>query len=486
MTVLRQAAYLALLMCLAAYLALLMCLAAPAQLRAAEMIYQGKTTTQWIELLKSNDPGMRLSAAWALGEIGPHAVAAVPALIAVFTDQNTNARWNALEAVGKIGPGAAQAVPDLIEVLKHQEATTRWKAAWSLGAIGPGASAAVPSLTNALQDGDPDVRAHAAQALGKIGAQAASAAPALAALLQDQDWQVRMYAAGALGTVGPSAATAIPALQQALNDANEAVRLRAQEALKAIEQQPAQSQQQPAPTQPEPTQPAQEATAALVTASPGLRRETMVILAPSATADGKMKLESQTIHRYVTPLTFELYDEQNQLLQQGIVPLTGERELSLPAGAEGYQMLRLDSGLNRYVLTTETPHCFLASEAYRLRVNQFAGNLYFFVPEGCKRFEVRVLCESPNEGALCQVIDPEGNVAAQVAGEIAQWEALTVEPAAAMCGKPWRLTIAKDETTVLDDVDLYLTGDVTPLMSMNPQWAAAIAPAMATMQEEGE
>lgn len=455
----------------------MLCIAAGSQAQAWEWTYQGKTTSQWIEALKSNDAGLRFTAAWALGEIGEHAVAAVPALIEAFKDEHRNVRWNSLEAVGKIGPGATAAIPALTEILKHPEDTMRWRAAWALGGIGPTAASAVPSLTELLTDESGDVRMNAAQALGKIGPAAASAAAGLAKALADEDWQVRMYAATALAQIGPAANTAVPALTAALNDDNDAVRAQVAAALKAIGPAPpptgsqtAQPQQPPAE---QPTGPPPEAIQ-----SPGLRREAMLMLVPDSPASGNITLNSQTMHHYVTPLSFELSDEENRLLQEGIVGLGSERQFSLPVYAAGPCLLRLDSGLNRYVVTTDIPHCYLASEAHWLRVNQFAGDLYFFVPAACEQFEVRAWCESPMEGAAIQVISPQGAVAAQAAGEIAQWEALKVQPAPELCGKPWRINIAKDETTILDDVDIYLTGDLTPLVSMKPDWVATMVPAL--------
>jgi len=449
------------------------------------MIYQGRTTSQWIEALKSNDPGLRVSAAWALGEIGPEAAGAVPLLIEAFRDQHPAARWNAVEAVGKIGPTAAQAVPPLIEALKDPEAALRWRAAWSLGKIGPAASAAAAPLAAALQDEAGDVRARAAQALGGIGAAAAVTVPNLITALGDQDWQVRMYAASSLGALGAAARPAVSALTQALNDPNEAVRWQATEALKAIQREAGEpGTQQPVTAEPPTEQ--QPAEPAPVSRSPGLRGRTMVILAATPATSGKIKLQSEAMHSDVVPLRFELRDDQNRLLERGTVTLGGELNVSLPAGGEGHYLLRLDAGLSRCFVTTDTPHAFLASDRHRLRINQFEGDLYFPVPEACEEFELRVACEAPNEGAAIQAVDPEGSIVGQVTGEIDEWTAISVRPAPELCGKPWRLNSASDATTALEDVGVYLSGDVAPLVSRRPEWAAAIAPLMATLRTEGD
>ena len=86
---------------------------------ATEMIFRGKTTTEWIAALSSDNLELQISAAWSLGEIGEHAVAAVPALIAATGDMNPAVRHNSIEALGKIGPGAVGAVPTLLQLMTN-------------------------------------------------------------------------------------------------------------------------------------------------------------------------------------------------------------------------------------------------------------------------------------------------------------------------------------------------------------------------------
>ncbi len=59
----------------------LVALVAVGSCSATEMIFNGKTTTEWIAALASDNLEVQISAAWSLGEIGEHAVVAVPALL---------------------------------------------------------------------------------------------------------------------------------------------------------------------------------------------------------------------------------------------------------------------------------------------------------------------------------------------------------------------------------------------------------------------
>jgi HEAT repeat protein len=98
--------------------------------------------------------------------------------------------------LGEIGPAAKTAAPALAEALKDGERDVRMNAAQSLGYIGPGAKVAAPALITALQDKDSLVRRAAAFALGKVGSLEAEGA--LKAARKDQVEAVRDAAKAAL------------------------------------------------------------------------------------------------------------------------------------------------------------------------------------------------------------------------------------------------------------------------------------------------
>ena len=211
---------------------------------------------------------------------------------------------------------------------------------------------------------------------------------------------------------------------------------------------------------------------------PLLRKRAAVVLDTQAAVSPGMKLTSRRIGSYATPLSYELIDAENRLLSRGILGLDAEREVVVEA-ATPLCLLQLDSGLNGYTLHVNVPYCFVASKACNLRVNRFAGKLYFYVPHACKRIDIRALCQSPKEGAKLQIIDPEGGVRAAAAGEIAKWERLRAKPPAQLCGRAWALDISEQEGFVLDDVDMYIAGDVPPLFALKPEWVAGIAAKLA-------
>jgi HEAT repeat protein len=115
-----------------------------------------------IQALKDVNPFVRLDAAVAMRRIEGNGARAVPVLIDLLTERSETQRqellWSeAANALGEIGPDAKQAVPALIRVLSLGSGEARDQAASALGKIGSLAKAAEPELLKALK-GD---RSHA-------------------------------------------------------------------------------------------------------------------------------------------------------------------------------------------------------------------------------------------------------------------------------------------------------------------------------------
>ena len=181
---------------------------------------------------------LRAQTAYILGQIGPPAVAATPALAKLTSDPDPNVAVEAAHALAKIGPGAKAAVPALIEVLKQPESKSAHAAVFALGMIGPGAAAAEPALLEVIKGKDDSMSMLSAWAIIKIrGVSAETAAkviPELLVALASHLPQSRQAAAESLGELGPLAKSAVEKLERATKDENEGVRAAAGKALKAI------------------------------------------------------------------------------------------------------------------------------------------------------------------------------------------------------------------------------------------------------------
>jgi HEAT repeat protein len=121
-----------------------------------------------IDTLKNDlEREARRSAAGSLGEIGPKAKSAIPALRTALKGDGKGGWWVAADALGKIG--GAEVVPALVEGLASPDDGVCSTSMKSLGNLGAIAKPAIMALEKARQeDPRPDNRAVAAEALQRI------------------------------------------------------------------------------------------------------------------------------------------------------------------------------------------------------------------------------------------------------------------------------------------------------------------------------
>jgi HEAT repeat protein len=183
--------------------------------RGDEPKVEGKTVKQWVEQLKDSEPRRAAKAMTALTKIGEPAV---DPLIEVLKDKDEEARPLAAQVLGDIGPAAKKAIPALIEALKDDDAdpSVRNSAASALAEMGPAAKPAVPALLAALKDDDAGVRGSAAFTLGKVGAEAKTVLGPLLEALDDEEASVRSNILLTVAGLGRDAREATPTLVKSL------------------------------------------------------------------------------------------------------------------------------------------------------------------------------------------------------------------------------------------------------------------------------
>ncbi len=169
-----------------------------------------------IRVLAPLDEQRSVYAAYALGEIGPAARAAVPSLIRAIEhpgfERKESLTNDAIRALGLIGPDAKAATPALIRLLDGYYDD---QAVWALDRIG--APPVQQLLERFMRDGD----SYSADLLAWLGPRAITVAPALRVALSDKRLQTRINAAILLAHVDHSATDVIPALIKALNQQDD-------------------------------------------------------------------------------------------------------------------------------------------------------------------------------------------------------------------------------------------------------------------------
>jgi hypothetical protein len=110
----------------------------------------------------------RKSAVFELGEYGPAARTAVPALLRALNGDDDAVREGAASSLGNIRSEPETVIPALTRCLYDDSVNE--SAAYALGEFGPAAEAAVPQLVVMLHTGDGETQFAALQALKKIDA----------------------------------------------------------------------------------------------------------------------------------------------------------------------------------------------------------------------------------------------------------------------------------------------------------------------------
>lgn len=179
--------------------------------------------------LSDPDATVRCNAARALGEFGPKANMAIPALTARLKDDDKGAeqgsivfvRAAAARALGRIGPSARETTPILTNLLNAPQPYLRMEATIALWRINHRASEEVTLLIDELaQTADPS-KWEIFQALGEMGPDAKEAVSVVAVELKSRQSEVRQRAAEALWKIDPGQAPIIvPALVEALENSN--------------------------------------------------------------------------------------------------------------------------------------------------------------------------------------------------------------------------------------------------------------------------
>ncbi len=123
----------------------------------------------------------------------------------------------AASALGEIGPSAKAALPALREATKAQDAQIRVSAAWALWAVDQQSELAKPVLIDALKNDDLNVFSRAAWALGEIGFDEPGLTALGEAIRDDPKSDSKAYAAK----------RALPGLANALNSNDAGIRRKA-------------------------------------------------------------------------------------------------------------------------------------------------------------------------------------------------------------------------------------------------------------------
>ncbi|TWU12762.1 HEAT repeat protein [Symmachiella macrocystis] len=135
-----------------------------------------------LDLISDEDYLVRSEAVSVVTQLGTDSVQSVPALVEVLHDDDVGSL--AAHALGEFGPAANAAVPALrneLQTAKGYETLSICKALWLIDGK---ASVVIPPLIELLEDDFGPIRRDAAEILGQIGPAAKAAVPTLVGMVQ--------------------------------------------------------------------------------------------------------------------------------------------------------------------------------------------------------------------------------------------------------------------------------------------------------------
>lgn len=137
--------------------------------------------------LNNGDSDVRRAAAESLGDFGPLADVAIPALSQALLGNNSSLSQTAAASLTRIGQ---QSVPGLTNALNSDDPLTRLYAADAIWVLTKDSSLILPTLVSGLSDGEVETRELAALGLTYLGRQALPAVPAVRNLLNGDNDQI--------------------------------------------------------------------------------------------------------------------------------------------------------------------------------------------------------------------------------------------------------------------------------------------------------
>ncbi|MCD6360034.1 MAG: hypothetical protein J7M38_04155 [Armatimonadetes bacterium] len=197
-----------------------------------------------------------------------------------------------------------------------------------------------------------------------------------------------------------------------------------------------------------------------------IRGDHLLLVAAKPGRQVEIVLRNYKLGAYTDPLVWDLRDIEMNQLDSGQIGLQEEGTVKFTAGDNGIYVLGVAAGRNMFALvSSNTPVAILADQ--RVHTVSHTGRLYFAVPEGIKRFTLKVR-GGGGETARLNIYDPDDELAAtcQTTPDTNQAEAqVTVGDAA---GRIWSLEITRADEGALEDAKIYLDPALPPAFSLDP------------------
>ncbi|HLJ58038.1 MAG TPA: hypothetical protein VKT77_23570 [Chthonomonadaceae bacterium] len=208
---------------------------------------------------------------------------------------------------------------------------------------------------------------------------------------------------------------------------------------------------------------------------PRTRYRSIVFIRAAAGEPIEAKVTNVQLANYRPGTQWVLTGPNGQRLAEGHMRMGESDTVRYTPLLSGTYVLVADSGSNshRIELISGQRYASPASVRYPFTVNGQFGRMYFYVPKGVEEFRFTVEAEgqAPGRGGKITVTDPDGAVAARVAGDLDPAVVTEVRVPPAAQGRVWR--IAAEDVT--NDLRLFFAPDF-PAPYLSPDLARVLTP----------
>ena len=198
-----------------------------------------------------------------------------------------------------------------------------------------------------------------------------------------------------------------------------------------------------------------------------MRRSNFLAVAATAGEAIEIGLQHVPVGRYPDILNWRVQTPANELLAEGSVPFGKRGVLRVVPKKTGMYLVALSAGACAYSVQSTNVPATLVSTRGGMSFIYAVDQLYFHVPAGAKNFQLH-LRTAGVETARVDLFGPDGKAMGMVETDLdtprRSYKATVPTGGAGV----WSMKIGKASRGVLEDVRIYLKGDVAPFVSFTP------------------
>jgi hypothetical protein len=211
-------------------------------------------------------------------------------------------------------------------------------------------------------------------------------------------------------------------------------------------------------------------------ASPLLRHKAYVILAEPRPIQLTSIRCGGKAGPYTDVMSYRIVNGRNEMLAEDDLALESHITWQ-PEGDCHPLMVALEPHQNYATIECAAPFGLVAGRAAPLHIVRKSGRLYFALSHNAKSGRLVIAASAPREGAHVVVREGEGKTCAEADGDFDRATDVPFNIPATQAGRVWSVEVSEPKIAglVLDDVTIWLEGDLTPVLTMREEWAQLLA-----------